>query len=372
MKIWPIFLLTLLASGAAAQQGAQTFPQHFPTGQLPPKTIWQIADNQTAVNPQSRLECPLKVGQFVRITLQIYNAFGTDVSCGYHSAGGGTITFYIALRGNQTTANQEFESGKTSIVQRIPGATPLAEAEQQTFMSELQWQHMIYRTNGQNREGIWMTRFGGWDVEFRVTWAGDKTDTVFAAMSTLSATGQKTAGEHIAACFAMPPAMRNGQLIMNEAMAIRLSVTGMMTAQISAGDRANWCVQGSLTINGSPWLLWSNPGDQIGGADRLTSVAYENAPVIYSIPDNRWQQAWTAAERPNQPYVIAIETHSTLEVIGLDEGRPTAQQLAHFVGMQRLPIYGHLDKDSHKVTIYRPPLPPAGGAPPAPPAPATP
>lgn len=216
-----------------------------------------------------------------------------------------------------------------------------------------------------------MTRFGGWNVEFRATFAQSGTDAAFAAMSALSASGQKTAGEHIAVCFAMMPVTRNGQLIMSEAMAIRLSVTGMLTAQASATSTANWCVQQALDINGMPWLLWRNAGDKNGGADRLTSVAFENAPVIYSIADNHWQQAWTANERPNEPYVIAIETQSALELVGLDEGRPTIQQLAHFVGMQRLPIYGHLEKDTHKVTIYRPPLPPVGGGGPGP-APPTP
>lgn len=356
-------VLTLWASGAVAQQTAQTFPKAFPTGQEPPpKTIWQIADDQTAMNPQSRLECPARVGEFARISLTVYNAFGTDVSCGYHAVNGGTITFYIALRGNQQTVDQEFEAGKTAIVQRTPGAAPLAEADQQTFMSDLDWRHIIYRLNGATRDGIWMTRFGGWNVEFRATYPEARTDLAFAAMSALSANAQKTAGQHIAACFAMMPVMRNGQLIMNEAMAVRLSVTGMLTAQTSAGNATNWCVQQTLNINGMPWLLWRNAGDLNGGADRLTSVAYENAPMIYSIADNRWQQAWTATERPNEPYVIAIETQTALELIGLDEGRPTVQQLAHFIGMQRLPIYGHLEKDTHKVTIYRPPLPPVPGA----------
>lgn len=357
-------IVALWASGAVAQQTAQTFPQAFRTGRdLPPKTIWQIANDQTAVNPQSRLECPLKIDVFVRITLQIYTPFGTDVSCGYTSLDSGTITFYIALRGNQATADQEFEAGKASIVQRIPNATPLPDADQQTFMSDLDWRHIIYRANGASREGLWMTRFGGWNVEFRATYPESRTGLAFAAMSALSANAQKTAGEHIAACFAMMPVARNGQLIMNEAMAIRLSVTGMLTAQNSTVNAANWCVQGSLTIAGAPWLLWRNAGDQNGGADRLTSVAFENAPVIYSIADNRWQQALTGTERPNEPYAIAIETQSALELIGLDEGRPTVQQLGHFVGMQHLPIYGHLEKNTHKVTIYRPPLPPVGGVP---------
>lgn len=361
-------VLTLWASGAVAQQTAQTFPQAFRTGrELPPKTIWQIANDQTAVNPQSRLECPLKVDVFVRITLQIYNPFGTDVSCGYTSLESGTITFYIALRGNQTSADQEFETGKASIVQRIPNATPLTDADQQTFMSDLDWRHIIYRANGASREGIWMTRLGGWNVEFRATYPEARTDLAFAAMSELSANGQKTAGEHIAACFAMMPVMRNGQLILNQQMAQVLAVTGMLTAQLSAGNSPNWCVQQTLTINGAPWLLWRNAGDENGGADRLTSVANENAPVIYSVADSHWQPGWKMAERPTAPYEIAIETPGDISLAGVFEGRPTIQQLANFT-RPRVPLYAHLDKSTKQLSVYRPPLPPVTGgvAPPAP------
>ncbi|HEX5279759.1 MAG TPA: hypothetical protein VFW28_06745 [Micropepsaceae bacterium] len=188
--------------------------------------------------------------RFHRISLIVYNGFGTDVSCGYHSISGGTITFYIALRGNQQTADQKFEAGKKSIVQRVPNTTPIADVEQQTFMSDLDWRHMIYRANGVTREGIWMTRFGGWNVEFRATYPQRSTEAAIAAMSVLSANGQKTAGEHIAACFAMTPVARNGHLILNPRMAQVLSVTGILTVQVSASAGPNWCVQQELTIKG--------------------------------------------------------------------------------------------------------------------------
>ena len=358
MKIWPIVLVALLPSLAGAQQGIQ----NFPNGQLPPKTVWQIDNNGMAMNPQSRLECPAEAGEFHRVSLQIFNPFGTDVSCNYQNINRDLISFYIALRGNRQTLGQEFENGKRAILQRTPSPVPLADAEQQTFMSDIDWRHFIYRANGATRTGIWMTRFGGWNVEFRATYAESRSDATFAAMSTLSAVGQKTAGEHIAACFAMMPVMRNGQLIRNEQILTTLTLAATLQAQAPPRSSPNWCVQQPLTINGARWLMWRNADQSGGAADRLTSVDNVNAPVIYSATDSRWQALWKEGdEKPKAPYDIVIEAPNAIDLAGLYDGRPTIQQLAN-VTRAGVPLYAHFDKAAKKMTIYRAPLPAVDGA----------
>jgi hypothetical protein len=59
------------------------------------------------------------------------------ISCGYTELNHETLTFHIALRGNQVTADQEFETAKNVILQRTSSPTALADTDQQTFMSDL-------------------------------------------------------------------------------------------------------------------------------------------------------------------------------------------------------------------------------------------
>jgi hypothetical protein len=337
-------------NGAAAAQAAAAVP----------KTVWEVAADGTALNPQSQLQCPATVGEFHRTKLSLYNPFGIDVSCEYQNVRREVVTLYFALRPTDAL-DQVFDTGKTEMAQRFPTAKQLPETEQKTFASSLDWRYVVFGSSAA-QVGVWMTKVSGWLVQFRATYATRSTDQAFAAMASLSATMAKTAGEHIAVCDTLPAVERPGKRITNEKMFPALSVSGTMMAQTIAQDAAKsrndtaWCLVQPMLIDNSRFLLWRSAAEQNGGAaDRITALA-ENAPVIYLIGDTAWPQVIKDAEKPKQVYDLIVDAEPGTSLVGVFEGRPPVQDLARAAAKNAMGLYSLIDKKAGKTTIYKPPL----------------
>jgi len=353
--------LTLItfATGPCAVAFAQNPPDASAPAPAVPKTIWQIADNGTALNLQSQLQCPTTVGEFHRTRLNAYGPFGADVSCDYQNTDRDEITLYIALTPQQTL-DQQFNAAKAAIVQRFANATPLEDAEQQTFMSSFDWQHVIYRLSAASHTGLWMTKLGGWNVQYRATFAASRTDTVLGTMSMMTDTVDKTAGQHIAACSKLMPLQRDGQRITKPTMFPALSISGTLTAKTAretlSPASANWCIIQPITVQGARFIFWRNVAEQAGGiVERVTPMS-ENDPVtVYGIVDTAWPQIIKDGDKPNLAYDIVIDTPDSLQLVGVYEGRPPVGQLVRFAESRTVGLYGKVDKKDGKTEVYRPP-----------------
>ena len=261
---------------------AQNIPNATADSNPVPKTVWQIDDNGTALHQASQLQCPATVGEFHRTRLNLFGLFGLDVGCDYQDVDHNEITLFIALHPNQEIT-KEFDSAKAALVQRAPNATPLAENEQQTFTSTLGWQHLIYRLNGASRTGVWMTRLGGWNVEYRATFAANRTDAALETLTLMTDTVVKTAGAHIASCQTLMPLQRQGQKNTNQSMFPALSISGTLAAKdarLNPAVTPNWCIVQPIMVENLRFLFWRNVANQNGGlVERLTPVL-DNDPVI--------------------------------------------------------------------------------------------
>jgi hypothetical protein len=153
----------VFAAELAAAAPAENFLEPQAPANVVPKTVWQLGDNGTALHLESQLQCPATVGEFHRMRLNLYGPFGVDVSCDYQNTERDEITLYIALSPGEELAKQ-FDAAKAALVQRFANATPLPDAEQQTFTSAMDWSHIIYRLSVTSHTGLWMARLGGWNV----------------------------------------------------------------------------------------------------------------------------------------------------------------------------------------------------------------
>jgi len=351
----------VFAGGLAAAAPAPDPADASAPDPTPPKTIWQIGADGTAVNPQSQLQCPTTVGEFHRTRLNAYGPFGADVSCDYLNTDRDEITLYIALTPQQTL-EQQFNAAKAAVTQRLPNASPLPDAEQQTFMSKFDWQHVIFRLSAASHTGLWMTKLGGWNVQFRATFAASRTDTALETMGMLTDTVDKTAGQHIEACSKLMPLQRNGQKIMTQTVFPALSISGMLAAKTAretpASANANWCIIQPIMVQNIRYIFWRNAGEQTNGiVERITPMS-ENDPItVYGIIDTVWPQMMIKDDdKPKLAYDIVVDTPDAVQLVGVYEGHPPIGELVRIAQSRTVALYGQMDKKDGKVNVYRPPL----------------
>jgi hypothetical protein len=242
-------------------------------------------------------------------------------------------------------------------VQRFANATPLPDSERQTFKSALDWSHIIYRSNVVPRTGLWMVRLGGWNVEYRATFATSRTDAALETMRMMTDAVQKTVGQShrgVPACEWAPARRAQNHE--------QKHVPGALPQRHIGGKNREreYCQDSELVCYpadhgwGAQFLFWRNAAEQ--NAERLTPLN-ENDPVtVFGIIDSVWPQMIKSGDKPNLAYDIVIDAPDALELVGVYEGHPPIGELVRFAQRRTVGIYGKIDKKDGKTDIYKAPF----------------
>jgi hypothetical protein len=206
-----------------------------------------------------------------------------------------------------------------------------------------------------------MTHVGNWNVEFRATYNARTTDIAFDAMTALTASMEKTAGAHIAACTKLPNIERTGHRLTGDdtammALTLSGSIGGLAAVQAPKSDmEPNWCVAQTAMIDGGRFILWRNAGP--GPTDRITALASIDAPVILSVPDPAGADAYKQDHPAVAIYDIVIDGANAAQLVGIYDGPPPLNDIARFAAKAPFGLLGSADKSTKKITIYRAPPP---------------
>jgi hypothetical protein len=320
-----------------------------------PKSIWQREADASGTHLQSQLKCPVSAGPFRLTALIATDAFGFDVWCQYDTATRDRITLYLTQRQGESLQD-DLEVAKSAIPMSMPGAMLMAPDGQESFTNDSAWLSALYDA-GRARTGVWVTDFSGWTFKFRATYAPAQQQAAFDAMSELARSATNSAGARLGACANRTALERTGRPIADERQAIPLAVTATVMAYAPLrGPNAPpfiepiWCPAEPLTVEGQPFLLWYNIAQQNGGpVDRLTAMRDGDPVTILTVFDSI-QNTIPAA------YDIAIESETTISIVGIYDGPPTIEEIARFGPRGYVGVFASIDKRTGRVTVFRSPI----------------
>jgi hypothetical protein len=297
-----------------------------------PKDVWQFDPGGDARHAATNWSCPVMLGDLPRDQIVVYDQVGLDVSCGYLK-GTTSITLYLT-RGSGNPLDAIMEVVKGGIVQRLPEATPLPDAEQRTFESAQSWRHFIYSYhNGDEYTGAWVGDVSGWTMEIRADYARPDQDKVFALLSSAGNAAVQTAGAYLDTCAAAAKVSRSGKAMSDKDKVMALSlVAGIGTEEEAKAVPApeTWCVEKTLPESGS-LVFWRNIAndDRAGNRDRLTVGMGDKRRVVVSTWDGTLSVINSELQKDAPVvYVATLTQGNRVFVLGFYEGRPDEETLA--------------------------------------------
>ena len=351
-----IFVLALLASlssagwadTAPAPQSALT-PPAGPV--IPPKAIFDIADDGGALHQQSLLQCPANLDGYSRDVLHVYDKAGFDVSCNYRGPQS-DVTVYLTRRPPEQLA-QDFEGERQAILKRIAdaaardGAVPLPPG--------LDWKSAGFASNkGVQLDDLLLAEVSGWEFQIRATYLSGSADPTHKMAADITALMLKTAGAHLAACAAAPPPARAGQSVGDVDYATTLALSGITMARLNpiADPAPVWCAEGAFPVGQTNPVLWRNiafdgksgDADRVSGSDpRIVEVRLDPASGEVAAKQGATMNI----------YDVIIGNADSADLIGIFNGRPSPGDLGKLIfGGGQIHVFAHFDRATNKIQIF--------------------
>lgn len=350
--------------GAAPKPSAQ--PKY-------PRSVWRLNDDRTVEHLQSGLLCHREVFTFRAQSLQTYDRYGLDVSCGYGD-GQSVLTVYLTHAGPDIDLGAIYAAGKAAILKVGTQKHPMLLSEDKPGDGGLGWMRATFGEDGGMRTSLWMARLRpDWIVQYRATYPEAREASVFAALREILAQVQASPGERLKLCAAHPAPDRAGVLVTDpQAQKTQAAMTsileGAAAAQAQSGKPppdaapAAWCAEGPASAGGIPMLFWR--GVRADGSDarmdRLTAMTMGPAPELdIGLDSTAALVAGGAAKGAPAPERWTAETHLGAQtwIFAYFDGRPDAAAAAALFadvlhGKAR-PIGGY-SGDRGQVTISTP------------------
>ena len=319
-----------------------------------PHSIWDVAPDGTATHLQSGMVCPPMSGDFIKISEQIYDRAGFDISCGYNSPRAGVLTLYLT-RHDPARLQADFEDAKKAIVSHTPSARPRDGV--MALPAGLEWRSAGYdERDGALDSDIALASLSGWEYEIRATYRPSEQAAIEAAVANLTGTIVESAGKHLAACAASPPPQRSGAAITDQKQLMTYSVLAAMELSTPPSDGVAlvWCAETAFAMGERPFVFWRNIGkEDAGPVDRITPIG-DGSPVTI-----RFDALASAAANKDDPgahhaiYEMVLEDSSKIELVGISDGRPSTEQVAtSTLARPSIPVLARINKLDHKISIF--------------------
>jgi len=297
MRYPGVILAACLAAGAAfadtpdiGRPGAAPKPIPAPNY---PQSVWRVTGG-TAEHLQSGLVCSHDVYTFRAVSVQTFDRYGLDVSCGYTDGGAGALTVYLTRVAPDLDLGAIFASAKGALTKAGAAKHPVLAGEDRPADGGLAWMRATYAEDAGVRTSVWMARLApDWLVQYRATYPAEHEGPAFAALSRITRQVEASAGARLKLCAAVAPPARTGVRITDaeelraQAMAASLA-DGAAPGQAEGAGKpvdmppAAWCLEGPASANAIPMLFWR--GVRADGSDarvdRVTVMTTGPAPEL--------------------------------------------------------------------------------------------
>ena len=243
-----------------------------------PQSIWRVDGNSTAHHLQTGLQCPFTAGAFALERVMSFDPGGLDVACNYIHPGGGAVTIYLTMRGEQSVAD-DLARADSEITLVHPDWPVLDDAELPEIAGETMFIGSLYSLPAQQaHSGIWVGDYSGWTVKFRATYAAGAPQDALDAIQGLIETAAP-ARLHLLACAEPPATERTGQIKDDDALPIMGAMLLAAHAELQAEPAATiWCAESLLSVTRIPLLLWRNIGESSASKPVLRVSGGTNGP----------------------------------------------------------------------------------------------
>jgi hypothetical protein len=318
---------------------------------IPPKAIFEIADDGGALHQQSLMQCPAKLDGYTRDQLHVFDKAGFDVSCNYRGSQS-DVTIYLTRRASAQFA-QDFEGERQAILKRFAdaaardGAVPLPPGAE--------WKSAGFASNkGVQLDDLLLTQLSGWEFQIRATYLGGSTDATHKMVEDISALTLKTAGAHLAACAAAPPPERAGQSISDVDYVTTLALSGITMARLNPKPDPTpvWCAEGAFPLGQTNPVLWRNISfdGKVGDADRIVG----SDPRIVEIRlDPAGGEVAAKKGATMEIYDVIIGNADSADLVGIFNGRPSPADLAKLVfSGGQIRVFAHFDQATKKLQLF--------------------
>jgi hypothetical protein len=350
--------IVLGSSSPASQPSTGTTPPAQTAAALntnPPKTVFDIDLDGSAIHRQSGLVCPATAKGWVRNSTILYDKAGFDVSCGYRSPAGSEITIFLSRRA-ASVLNQTFEGAKQAIPKAIPGTNPRegTAAAPRGF----DWLKAGFeRQEGEIWSDLFLTQFSDWEYEARITYKPADLSEVNAVFAELSDRVARTAVKQLAACDAAPKPQRGGKRITDadEIRSYSVSAAAQARDVIAASRSAGtWCAEGATSGGSTTSDYWRNAAvdSKAPALDRLLGIDTDTHVVIAS---NAAATSLSAKNgTPHQVYDMLMERKEDVILVAEFDGRPAPTDILQVLASSRIGIYASVNKATANITIFKP------------------
>jgi hypothetical protein len=340
--------LFVIPAFAASPPITSPSPGNSAPGQPVAKSIWH-EDKVAVTTPQSGLSCATTVGSFNRVAYVAYDGFGLDISCNYVDASQDILTIYLTQRLDGHPISADLQEAERELTTVHPDATPLADDNDPAWKSDLTWLHALYRRATGEVDSVWIADIHGWTLEFRGTYTTTTAQTMRDEMSLLTSAAEQSAGQHIAACIAVPSPERSGSPLADKqssSLALMWSITA--AAEDSSSQEKTvapeWCVEEIVKDPKTPMILWHNVKGDLS-EDRVTMMTIEESAPILSGTESMLGEIAKEQSNNSSIYAVTLTHGQTSSLLALFNGRPPADAL---IGIARDVFNGR----GHTLTSY--------------------
>jgi hypothetical protein len=355
-------------SGPVASNTPGAKPPPPPTSPLvasldsaPPRTVFGLEPDRSAVHQQSHLVCPAEVSGFPRIGTTLFDRWGFDVGCSYRNAAGSLITLYLYRAAGRGTLDEDFNGARDSVPQAMRGAVPGGDTG--INPPGAGWRSAGFvLPNGMLSE-IFVAPLADWRLKYRATYTRQDIQAVGAAVTALSGIVTKTARPHLERCAAAPAPQRAGQRNrdLNALQALAAAVT-LNASETVAEPRpgAAWCAETGFGVGEAAFLFWRNAAAGADGpVDRITAVGAGSpilvvraAPAAVEAAVAKFQVKSTIDSR--EIYGVVWDGADAVQLVGIFAGRPSLQEVATLAMGTNVSVYARIEKNGGRITLYKP------------------
>ncbi len=351
-----IFVAALLAGlSSAGWADTPPAPQNSstpPAGPaIPPRAIFEIADDGGALHQQSLMQCPANIDGYTRDQLHVYDKAGFDVSCNYRGPQS-DITIYLTRRAPALWA-QDFEGERQAILKRFADAAP--RDGNLPLPPGADWKSAgIVSNKGVQLDDLLLAQLSGWEFQIRATYLAASADAAHKFVGDISALALKTAGAHLAACAAAPPPERAGQPVGDVEYVGTLALSGITMARLNPQPDPTpvWCAEGAFPVGQVNPVYWRNIGfdGKAGDADRIVG---SDTRIVEVRLDPASGEVAAKQGATMTIYDVIIGNADSADLVGIFNGRPSPADLAKLVySGGPIHVFAHYDRATKKIQIF--------------------
>jgi len=364
----------LLVAGSAR---ADVRPPAAPPAPAPPVSVFRGHQAGTLEHLQSGLVCPARIGEYRRIEATVFDKFGLDVSCGYHT-GTVVITLYLTRR-TGTGVDAALAEAKRELLQFGADRHPQSISELRSTNGGRDWVTVLYGEDGDIHSAIWLADLDGWTLEYRATYPAVDETRVTADIAKITAIVEESAGARLALCSASPPPARRALPILDRR---NLQQSSMMTSILGGAVLAEardgkatataplmWCLEGPILKNNHHMLFWRavDPKGTDARSDRITLATDGPPPTLDIAPDSLASLVEGLAKASDKPprWIATLRQGDETLIFGYFDGRPSSDSVAdlfeNILAGKAKPA-GGFGAEGKNITIVVPPAPRVSGA----------